>query len=162
MNKLDRTRRVQIIRALVDGNSMRATARIADVSFNAVNKLLIDAGKACSDYQDRVFRNLTCKRLQLDEIWAFSYCKQRTVMTAKAAPKDAGDIWTWVALDADTKLVPSWHVSDSVEHHVRQPRRLNLGHVAVLTDQQVRGAPDVAVGDHRLGHHRIRMCAGGK
>ncbi|HZK90655.1 MAG TPA: hypothetical protein VFC56_10955, partial [Stellaceae bacterium] len=73
---------------------------------------LEDAGEAFSVYQDRAFRNLTCKRLQLDEIWAYSYCKQRTVMVAKAAPEDAGDLWTWVALDADTKLVPSWRVGD--------------------------------------------------
>lgn len=72
MNKLARDKRIQIIKVLVDGNSMRATARIADVSYNAVNKLLIDAGKACSDYQDKAFRNLNCKRMRLDEIWGFA------------------------------------------------------------------------------------------
>jgi IS1 family transposase len=91
---------------------MRSTSRIADVSINTVTKLLIDAGKVCSDYQDQALRDLQCKRLQLDEIWAFCYAKQREVPFAKAAPEEAGDIWTWVAIDADTKLVPSWRVGD--------------------------------------------------
>jgi IS1 family transposase len=87
---------------------MRATARIADVSYNAVNKLLIDAGKACSDYQDKKLRNLRCKRPQLDEIWAFCYSKQANVPENKRG--SAGDIWTWTAIDAETKLIPSWYV----------------------------------------------------
>jgi hypothetical protein len=112
MNKLSRAERTQIIRLLVEGNSMRSTSRIADVSINTVTKLLINAGRICSDYQDQALRNLSCKRLQLDEIWAVSYCKQRNVPLAQKAPTDAGDIWTWVALDADTKLVPSWRIGD--------------------------------------------------
>jgi IS1 family transposase len=112
MNKLSRADRAQIIRLLVEGNSMRSASRIADVSINTVTKLLIDAGKACSDYQDQALCDLPCKRLQLDEIWAFSYCKQRKVPLAKKAPEDAGDLWTWVAIDAETKLVPSWRVGD--------------------------------------------------
>jgi len=112
MNKLSRGARAHIIRLLVEGSSMRSVSRIADVSINTVTKLLIDAGKICSVYQDQALRNLPCKRLQLDEIWAFSYCKQRKVPFAKAAPEDAGDLWTWVAIDADTKLVPSWRVGD--------------------------------------------------
>jgi len=112
MNKLSRSDRAHIIRLLIEGNSMRSASRIADVSINTVTKLLIDAGRVCSDYQDRALRNLPCKRLQLDEIWAFYYAKQRKVPFAKAAPEAAGDIWTWVAIDADTKLVPSWRVGD--------------------------------------------------
>jgi hypothetical protein len=112
MNKLPRADRAQIIRLLVEGNSMRSSSRIADVSINTVTKLLIDAGKVCSDYQDQALRNSPCKRLQLDEIWAFCYAKQRKVLFAKAAPEEAGDIWTWVAIDAETKLVPSWRVGD--------------------------------------------------
>jgi IS1 family transposase len=112
MNKLSRTKRTQILHLLVEGNSLRAASRIADVSLNTVTKLLIDAGRICSDYQDKVLRNLHCKRLQLDEIWAFCYAKQRKVPFAKAAPAEAGDIWTWVAIDAETKLVPSWRVGD--------------------------------------------------
>src|ERR1041385_831974 len=104
MNKLSRDKRTQVLTLLCEGNSMRATARIADVAFNSVVKLLIDAGRACSDYQDRAFRELNCKRLQLDEIWSFVYAKAKNVADAKAAPEIAGDVWTWVAIDADTKL----------------------------------------------------------
>jgi len=71
---------------------------------------MVDAGQAAAWYQDRVFRNLTCKRVQVDEIWAFVYAKQKNVPLAKKAPPQAGDVWTWTAIDADTKLIPSWHV----------------------------------------------------
>jgi len=110
MNKLPRDKRVQIIRALVDGASMRAVARIADVSFNAVNKFLIDAGKACVAYHDEHVHGVKSRRIQCDEIWAFNYCKQKNVATAKAAPDFAGDCWTWTALDADSKLIVSYLV----------------------------------------------------
>jgi IS1 family transposase len=112
MNRLSSERRAQILGMMVEGNSIRAIVRMTGVSKNTIVKLLEDAGEAFSDYQDRVFRDLRCKRIQLDEIWAFCYAKQRNVMTAKSAPEDAGDIWTWVALDAATKLVPSWRIGD--------------------------------------------------
>jgi IS1 family transposase len=112
MNKLPFEKRVQIIHLLVEGNSLRATARLADVSFNTIAKLFVDAAKACADYQDRTLRNLKCRRLQLDEIWSFVYAKQKNVPGAKSAPANAGDVWTWVAIDADTKLVPSWRIGD--------------------------------------------------
>ena len=110
MNKLSSKARAQILHMLVEGNSLRATARMADVSRNTVDKLLRDAGEACLDYQDRVLRNLPCKRIQCDEIWSFVYAKQKNVEGAVAAPEEAGDVWTWTAIDADTKLVPCWHV----------------------------------------------------
>lgn len=94
----------------MEGTSLRATSRLADVSINTVTKLLFDAGTACSDYQNRTLRNLTCKRVQVDEIWAFCYAKAKNVAAAKAAPGEAGDIWTWTAICADTKLVMSWLV----------------------------------------------------
>jgi IS1 family transposase len=112
MNRLPIAKRAQILHLLVEGSSLRAASRIADVSINTVYKLLIDAGEACSGYQDKAFRNLPCKRIQLDEIWSFVYAKQRNVMLAKKAPETAGDVWTWVAICADTKLVPSWRVGD--------------------------------------------------
>ena len=112
MNKLDAQTRKLIIRCLVEGQSIRATARTADVSKNTVTKLLIDAGKACADYQDKALRDLPCQRVQVDEIWSFVYAKQKNVPNAKAAPDGAGDIWTWTAICADTKLVPNWLVSD--------------------------------------------------
>jgi IS1 family transposase len=112
MNKLSADRRAQILGMMVEGNSIRAIVRMTGASKNTIVKLLEDAGEAFSAYQDQAFHNLPCKRLQLDEIWAFTYCKQRTVPFAKKAPEEAGDIWTWVAIDAETKLIPSWRVGD--------------------------------------------------
>src|SRR5574338_1365181 len=112
MNRLPPERRAQILSMMVEGNSIRAIVRMTGVSKNTIVKLMEDAGEAFSAYQDRALRNLPCKRLQLDEIWSFCYAKQRNVMTAKAAPADAGDLWTWVAICADTKLVPSWRIGD--------------------------------------------------
>lgn len=114
---------------------MRATSRLADVSINTVTKLLIDASKACAAYQDEHLRSLKSTRIQVDEIWSFAYCKEKNVKTAKAAPDMAGDVWTWTAIDADSKLMISWLVSDrsaSAAHEfmrdvaMRAPRRLQL------------------------------------
>jgi IS1 family transposase len=112
MNRLSSEDRAKVLTLLVEGNSLRATARIADVSYNTVCKLFADAGRVCADYQDKVLRDLPCKRLQLDEIWSFVYAKQKNVATAKRQDRAWGDVWTWVAIDADTKLVPSWRVGD--------------------------------------------------
>ncbi len=112
MNKLNKEKRVQIIKALVEGNSIRATARMCDVAFNTVLKLLPEIGKACVDYQDRVFHNLPCKRIQCDEIWSFCYAKEKNLPAELQGKFGFGSVWTWVALDADTKLVPSWLVGD--------------------------------------------------
>jgi IS1 family transposase len=112
MNKLDLAKRTQVLTLLTEGMSLRAASRVSDVSYNTVCKLFADAGRVCAEYQDKALRDLPCKRLQLDEIWSFVYAKEKNVGTAKAAPKDAGDVWTWVAIDADTKLVPSWRVGD--------------------------------------------------
>jgi len=110
MNKLSRDARAEILGMMVEGVSIRAISRMTGASKNTVVKLLEDAGEAFSDYQDRTMRNLTCKRLQVDEIWAFVYAKAKNVGTAKAAPEGAGDCWTWMAIDADTKLIPSFYV----------------------------------------------------
>lgn len=110
MNKLDIKTRTLIIRLLVEGNSIRATSRIADVSKNTVNKLLIDAGKACAKYHDENVRNVKASVIQCDEIWSFTYAKQKNVKTAIAAPENAGDTWTWTAIDSDSKLIVSYMV----------------------------------------------------
>ncbi len=112
MNKLSTERRAQILGMMVEGNSIRAIARMTGASKNTIVRLLEDAGEAFSAYQDELFYNLRCRRLQLDEIWAFCYAKARNVPFAKAAPEKAGGIWTWVAIDAETKLVPSWRIGD--------------------------------------------------
>lgn len=112
MNKLPSDRRARILGMMAEGVSIRAICRLTGVSKNTVAKLLRDAGEAFSAYQDRELRNLRCKRLQPDEIWSFVYAKARNVPTAKAAPEGAGDIWTWTAIDADTKLIASWYVGN--------------------------------------------------
>jgi IS1 family transposase len=116
MNKLDIKKRAQILSCLVEGNSIRATVRMTGAAKNTVVKLLADVGAACAEYQDKTLRNLPCKRVQVDEIWAFVYAKNKNVKTAKAAPCGAGDIWTWTAIDADTKLVPSWYIGSRDAH----------------------------------------------
>lgn len=110
MNKLNIKQRAQILHMLVEGNSLRATARMADVSRNTVDKLLRDVGAACLAYQDEHLKNLPCKRVQCDEIWSFVYSKQKNV--PEGMEEQAGDIWTWTAICSDTKIVPCWHVGN--------------------------------------------------
>jgi len=110
MNRLTTAHRARIVAALVQGNSIRATARMCDVTKATVTKLLVDLGEACSVYQDEVMRNLPCKRLQCDEIWSFCYAKQKNVSPEHEGVFGYGDVWTWTAIDADTKLVPVWMI----------------------------------------------------
>lgn len=112
MNKLPIEKRVQILSMLCEGSSMRSISRVVDVSINTVTKLLEDAGKACLALHDEKVRGVKASRIQCDEIWSFCYAKQRNVSDAKAAPDGAGDVWTWTALDADTKLMVSYFVGD--------------------------------------------------
>src|SRR6185437_3187713 len=112
MNKLTRQARAQILHLLCEGQSIRAITRLTGVSKNTVAKLLVDAGHACAAYQDKALRNLPCKRVQMDEIWSFVYAKAKNVKGAKAAPETAGDVWTWTAICADTKLIVSWLLAD--------------------------------------------------
>ncbi len=112
MNKLTRTQRAQVLTLLCEGMSMRGAARCANVSYNTVCSLLEDAGKACVDFHDTMVRDVNAKRVQCDEIWSFCYAKQKNVETAKAAPADAGDLWTWVGMDADSKLIISYLVGN--------------------------------------------------
>lgn len=109
MNRLDSAKRAQVVSCLVEGNSIRATVRMTGVAKNTVVKLLCDLGRSCSDYQDKAFVNLKCKRIQCDEIWSFVYAKEKNCPTEKKA-NGGGDAWTWVALDPDSKLVPCWLV----------------------------------------------------
>src|ERR1700733_8129200 len=107
MNKLPLSQKIQIINLLVEGSSMRATSRIADVSINTVTKLLVEVGRACEKFHHENVQNIESKRVQCDEIWSFVYSKE------KNKPQDlegAGDAWTWTAIDADTKLIISWMV----------------------------------------------------
>ena len=108
MNKLHRNRQRQVVAALVEGNGLRATARMTGVARMTVEKILKDLGAACANFQNQTFHNLTCKRIQVDEIWAFCYAKEKNVPADKKGQFGYGDVWTWTAIDADTKLIPSW------------------------------------------------------
>jgi IS1 family transposase len=165
MNKLPLAKRVQVLNLLCEGMSMRAVARVADVSFNTVAKGLIDAGAVCAEMHDEMVRDVKASKIQCDEIWAFNYCKQRSVASAKAAPTDAGDIWTWTGIDADSKLIVSYLVGDRSGQTAielmddlrgRLVNRVQLstdGHRAYL--EAVEGAFGGDV-DYRAGHQDVR------
>ena len=112
MNTLPHAKRTQILAMLCEGSSMRSISRVADVSINTVTKLLVEAGEACLDLHDDTVRNVKASRIQCDEIWSFCHAKEKSVASAKAAPEGAGDVWTWTAIDADTKLIVSYFVGD--------------------------------------------------
>jgi IS1 family transposase len=110
MNKLSTEEKVRVVACLVEGNSLRSTVRMTRIHRTTIQKLLVELGAACSAYQDKVFRNLKLTRIQCDEIWAFIGCKQKNVKTTQHMRDNWGDVWTWTALDAKTKLVPCWYV----------------------------------------------------
>lgn len=110
MNKLTQEKRSQVVSALVEGNSIRATVRMTGVSKNTIAKLLVELGAACSDYLNKALVNLTCKRIQCDEIWSFVGAKDKNVPADKQGQFGVGSVWTWTAMDADSKLIVSWLV----------------------------------------------------
>lgn len=110
MNRLPLERRAQIIGLLAEGNSLRAASGLAHVSINTVTKLLLDLGAVCEEYQDKMLRGLKSKRIQCDEIWAFGYTRNKNLPDKHKGEFGCGDVSTWTALDADTKLIPSWAV----------------------------------------------------
>lgn len=110
MNQLSTEERAQIIRCLVEGNSIRSTARMTGFARNTITSLLVQLGAACSDYQDRTLRNLPSMRIECDEIWAFCYAKAKNVPEQHRGEYGYGDVWTWTAIDPDSKLVPTWLV----------------------------------------------------
>ena len=112
MNRLPTDKLVQILNMLVEGMSMRSISRVAGVSINTVSKLLVEAGEACAAYHDDAVRDVHASCVQCDEIWSFCYAKAKNVARAKAAPQGAGDVWTWTAIEADSKLIISWEVGD--------------------------------------------------
>src|SRR5271166_4273588 len=110
MNKLSTEKRSQVVSALVEGNSIRATVRMTGVAKNTIAKLLVELGEACADYLDKAIVNLNSKRIQCDEIWSFCYAKEKNVPQELRSTFGYGDVWTWVAMDADTKLIAAWTV----------------------------------------------------
>lgn len=155
MNKLSSAGRARILHLLCEGSSIRAITRITGASKNTVAKLLVDAGKACASYHDEHVRGLTSKRIQVDEIWSFIYAKQKNVAAATAAPEAAGDVWTWTAIDADTKLIASylvggrdseyamWFMDDLASRLTNRVQLTSDGHKAYL--EAVEGAFDADV-----------------
>ena len=150
MNKLTIEERARILHLLCEGMSIRAITRLTGASKNTVSKLLIDAGKACAAYHDANVRNVKAARIQVDEIWSFTYAKQKNVATAKEAPEGAGDTWTWTALDADSKMIVSylvggrdaeyamWFMDDLAARLANRVQLTSDGHKAYL--QAVEGA----------------------
>jgi IS1 family transposase len=110
MNKLKIEKQALVISSLVEGNSIRATCRITGVAKGTVLKLLAEVGTACAEYQDKSLRNLNCKLIQCDEIWSFCYAKERNIPKDKRGKFGYGDIWTFTAICADTKLIPAYFV----------------------------------------------------
>ena len=150
MNRLTCDERAKILHLLCEGMSIRAITRLTGASKNTVAKLLIDAGKACATYHDANVREVKASRVQVDEIWSFTYAKQKNVAAAKAAPEGAGDTWTWTALDADSKMILSyfvggrdgecamWFMDDLASRLANRVQRTSDGHRAYL--EAVEGA----------------------
>jgi IS1 family transposase len=115
MNRMDNKQRAAIVAALVEGVGIRSTCRMTGASKGAVTKLIADLGPVCAAYQDQAFHDLPCKVLEVDEIWAFCAAKQKNVPVKHRGEKGWGDTWTFTALCADTKLIPSWLVGDRDE-----------------------------------------------
>lgn len=138
MNRLSPERRTTVVRCLVEGSSIRSTVRMTGVAKNTVVKLLVDLGTACSEYQDRVFRDLPCQHVEADEIWSFCNAKARNVPEAHRGEFGWGDVWTWTTIDPETKLVPTWAVGDrsaGMAHDVMADLRSRLrSRVQLTTD----------------------------
>ena len=127
MNKLTREQRIQAVNCLIEGCSIRATVRMTGIAKKTVMRLLAEVGAVCEDYQHRMLRNLPCRRIQLDELWSFNYCKAKNV-TPEIASKvpGAGDVWLWIAIDADTKLVTvlaTWRPQRTYSNWIRRRSR---------------------------------------
>ena len=119
MNKLPVTKRVMILSMLVEGMSLRAISRTVGVSINTVSKLLVEAGEACAAYHDETVRDVRAEQVQCDEFRSFCYAKEKNVATAKSAPDGAGDVWTWTAIDRDSKMILAFEVGDRSAHTAR-------------------------------------------
>jgi IS1 family transposase len=146
MNQLSTERRAAVVRCLVEGNSIRATCRMTGAAKGTALKLLVQLGEVCALYQSHKLRGLRCRRIQVDEIWSFVGAKQKTV---KAGAKGAGDVWTWTALDADTKLIVSWLVGPRtapMAHDFMQDLSRRLAHRVQLTTDGFRAYVDAVDG----------------
>jgi IS1 family transposase len=138
MNRMPIAKRAQILGFLVEGMSLRAASRLADCSINTVTKLLVDVGIACAEYQDKALCNLNCRRVQCDEIWSFVGAKQKNVSAERVGEFGVGDVWTWTAIDADTKLIASWMVgtrgAESAQFFIRDLASRLSNRIQLTTD----------------------------
>lgn len=155
MNRLPLEERVRILAALVEGNSVRGTARIVGVDKKTVLKLLADVGDACAAYHDETLRGLRCERLELDEIWSFCHAKERNLPADLRGTEGVGDMWTWTAIDPDTKLIVTWHLGKRTTADAQLflndlAERVVSERVQITTDGW--GAYNKAI--QRLFHHR--------
>jgi IS1 family transposase len=112
MNKLSSEERARILHLLCEGNSIRATVRLTGASKNTIAKLLVTAGQACMAYQDRVLVNLKCKRIEVDDLWSYVASNEKNFQADQKVLGERGDVWTWVSICADSKLVPAWYIGD--------------------------------------------------
>ena len=126
MNKLTNERRAQVIKQICEGSSIRTTVRITGVAKNTIVKLLAEIGVACMEYQDKTIRNLPCKRIQCDEIWSFCYAKDKNVPDEKRGQFGFGDVWTWTAIDPESKLIVSWAVGIGMQARLSNSCRIWL------------------------------------
>ncbi len=158
MNKLSTSKRAQIIHLLVEGNSLRSTSRIADVSINTVTKLLVEVGQACEEFHNSTVAGLNSKHIQCDEIWSFVYAKNKNVPAEKKG--EAGDVWTWTALDSDSKMIVSWFVGDRSQNSAMifmkdVASRVGSERVQVSTDGNFAYAKPVVTAFKYLVDHAI-------
>jgi IS1 family transposase len=110
MNRLSVAGRAKVVNCLIEGCTLRSTVRLTGVAKKTVSRILVEVGEACAAYHNKIMRNLPCKVIQVDEVWSFTYCKQANIPPELEGQDGIGDTWTWIAIDADTKLIPSWHV----------------------------------------------------
>ncbi len=161
MNRLSVDERTRILAALCEGNSVRGTSRMTGAAKGTILRLLADVGDACSVYMDETMRNLPCKRLQLDEMWSFCHAKAKNVPAERRGEDGIGDVWTWVAIDADTKLVPTFLLGNrdtySCNEFVRDlANRLGPQRVQITTDGF--GAYKTAISREFFGRVDFAQC----
>ena len=162
MNRLSIDKRKQVLASLVEGNSIRATVRMTGAAKNTVTMVLVDVGQACLDYQDGILRNLPCKRMQVDEIWAFCYAKEKNVPDDRKGQFGYEDVWTWTAICADTKLVLSWMVGYRTLEHAKNLLQRSggaAGESRSIDHGRAQGAPGSGRGCFR---GRYRLCTTGQ
>jgi len=149
MNKLSTEKRAQVIGCLVEGMSIRATVRITGAAKNTITKLLVDLGRACSEYQDKTLRGLNCQRFECDELWSFCYSKKKNVPEDLKGIFGYGDVWTWTAICSESKLVPSWLVANRSEEAAEvfmQDLASRLNHRIQLTTDGYRAYAEAVEG----------------